>query len=107
MVSVALDRRVVGALRCQALGFRKPRAFILLLLECLFCEEVDIAGTSFWKEGRISRIRQGGRKKLITAQNTIRLAFCKSLVKEKQSPLSVIFNLELFPKAANECCSLS
>ena len=46
--------RVVCALRCQVLGFRKPRAFILLLLECLFCEVVDVVGTFFWKEGRTS-----------------------------------------------------
>ena len=64
---------VVCAVRCQALGFRKPRAFIFLLLECLFCEAVDIAGTSFWKEGRISRDKTRREKDQLLAQNTIRL----------------------------------
>ena len=69
VVSIALARRVVCALRFQVLGFRKPRDFILLLLERLFCETVDTAGASFRKKGRISEDKTRRAKHQLLAQN--------------------------------------
>lgn len=71
VVSIALARHVVCSLRRQVLGFRTPRDFILLQLECLFCETVDTAGASFRKKGRISGDKTKREKHQLLAQNRI------------------------------------